>query len=709
MSKLQLIIKYFIGLICLFCITASFGFSPQKTPQQNEPLVCIKAMEKALADQHEQERNQPVYAIVGAKLFTGKEIINNHALLIKGSIIENVLPEKDIPPQIKRINFTNHLIAPGYIDLHINGCGGVNFNDHPSEKILKHIHTSCLRKGTTTFIPTLISSSDQIIFQGISAVKDFKKSNKFTIPGLHLEGPWLTTTAKKGIHNEADIRPYSAQLHKKITEENAVIAKITVAPEQVPDGLIRDLTTAGILVSVGHSSATAEKTKQAFKEGARFVTHLFNGMSGITARNPGVITPVLSNTDGNLYASIIADGFHLSWDNFMLAKKNLPESLVLITDGTAASASSISSFWFAGQTIYVDNNKCTSDKGVLSGSALTMEQAVKNVIRHTTLPAPEVLKMATLYPARAIGAANMIGSLATGHLANAVILDSEYNVNATMEMGRVQLYHSPQRQKLTQTKSTLPAPDFMVVPDKQAMGDYVADYIVAKINAFTPTKEKPFLVLGLSTGSTPLPVYNKLIELYKKGKVSFKNVVTFNMDEYAGLPASHPQSYHYFMHKNLFNHIDIPRDNVFILDGMADDQEKECAQFEIKIRKMGGIDLFLGGIGSNGHIAFNEPGSDFNSVTRVVNLTSNTIKDNARFFKGDTTQVPTKALSIGIGTYLNSKEVIIMASGKNKAEAIQKAFQQPATEQLPASALQKHSKAFFICDIDSAENSISSL
>ncbi|MCY4178598.1 MAG: 6-phosphogluconolactonase, partial [Endozoicomonadaceae bacterium] len=122
-----------------------------------------------------------------------------------------------------------------------------------------------------------------------------------------------------------------------------------------------------------------------------------------------------------------------------------------------------------------------------------------------------------------------------------------------------------------------------------------------------------------------------------------------------------------------------------------------------------GIDLFLGGIGSNGHIAFNEPGSDFNSVTRVVNLTSNTIKDNARFFKGDTTQVPTKALSIGIGTYLNSKEVIIMASGKNKAEAIQKAFQQPATEQLPASALQKHSKAFFICDIDSAENSISSL
>ncbi|HET9130687.1 MAG TPA: glucosamine-6-phosphate deaminase, partial [Terriglobia bacterium] len=173
---------------------------------------------------------------------------------------------------------------------------------------------------------------------------------------------------------------------------------------------------------------------------------------------------------------------------------------------------------------------------------------------------------------------------------------------------------------------------------------WTASYVVKKIKEFNPTPEKPF-ILGLPTGSSPIGTYKELVAMHKAGKVSFKNVITFNMDEYVNLPEDHPESYHSFMKTNLFNHIDIPKENINILNGNAKDLEKECADYEAKIKKAGGIHLFLGGIGPDGHIAFNEPGSSLASRTRIKTLTHDTIIANSRFFGNDINKVPKTALT----------------------------------------------------------------
>lgn len=231
---------------------------------------------------------------------------------------------------------------------------------------------------------------------------------------------------------------------------------------------------------------------------------------------------------------------------------------------------------------------------------------------------------------------------------------------------------------------------------------WAANHIATRIRDAAPTAKKPF-VLGLPTGSTPLGTYKALIELYNAGKVSFENVVTFNMDEYVGLPEDHPQSYHYFMWDNFFKHINIKKENVHILNGMARDLEAECAAYEKAIVDAGGIDLFLGGVGVDGHIAFNEPGSSLVSRTREKSLTQDTIIVNSRFFGGDVSQVPTTAVTVGVGTVMDSKEVLVLITGHSKARALSHAVEQGMTQMWTISALQMHPKAVIICDDDSTD------
>lgn len=226
---------------------------------------------------------------------------------------------------------------------------------------------------------------------------------------------------------------------------------------------------------------------------------------------------------------------------------------------------------------------------------------------------------------------------------------------------------------------------------------WAANYVAARIIEAKPTQEHPF-VLGCPTGSSPLGMYRRLIELHKAGKVSFANVVTFNMDEYVGLPRDHKESYHSFMWNNFFSHIDIPAENVNILDGNAADPEAECRRFEEKMASYGGVDLFMGGVGPDGHIAFNEPGSSLTSRTRMKTLTQDTIIANSRFFEGNTDLVPKTALTVGVGTVMDARSVLLLVNGHNKARALRHGVEGGISQMWTISALQMHPKAIIVAD-----------
>ncbi len=242
----------------------------------------------------------------------------------------------------------------------------------------------------------------------------------------------------------------------------------------------------------------------------------------------------------------------------------------------------------------------------------------------------------------------------------------------------------------------------IVQTEAVGVSKWSAAYIARRINESVSASGKPF-VLGLPTGSTPLGTYTELIRLYKAGKVSFKNVVTFNMDEYVGIPKNHPQSYHSFMWDNFFSHIDILPANVNILDGNAPNLKAECAGYEAKILSVGGIDLFMGGIGADGHIAFNEPGSSLTSRTRDKALNNDTIIVNSRFFDHDVNQVPKSALTVGVGTVMDAREVLILVTGHSKARALRHAVEEGVNHMWTISALQLHPKGMIVCDDDSTD------
>lgn len=237
----------------------------------------------------------------------------------------------------------------------------------------------------------------------------------------------------------------------------------------------------------------------------------------------------------------------------------------------------------------------------------------------------------------------------------------------------------------------------IIEPDYEKVSQWAASYVAARINEANPTPEHPF-VLGCPTGSSPLGMYRELIKLNKAGKVSFKNVVTFNMDEYCGIPRDHEQSYYTFMWTNFFNQIDILPENVNILNGNAENPEEECARYEAKIASYGGIDLFLGGVGPDGHIAFNEPGSALTSKTRMKTLTRDTIIANSRFFDNDVNLVPKTALTVGVGTIMAAKSVLLIVNGHNKARALRHGVEGGISQMWTISALQMHPKALIVAD-----------
>jgi glucosamine-6-phosphate deaminase len=233
--------------------------------------------------------------------------------------------------------------------------------------------------------------------------------------------------------------------------------------------------------------------------------------------------------------------------------------------------------------------------------------------------------------------------------------------------------------------------EVIITRNAEEMASLAADMIERQLLS------KPNSVLGLATGSTPVGTYNELIRRHKEKGLDFSQVVTFNLDEYLGLPPMHPQSYRYFMDEHLFKHVNIPPGNIHVPYGHADSVLDFCAWYEDQIKRAGGIDLQILGIGSDGHIAFNEPGSSLGSRTRLKTLTEQTIQDNARFFKS-MDEVPLFAITMGVGTILEARKIIMLANGEKKAEIIAEAIEGPITSQVSASALQLHRDAIVIVD-----------
>lgn len=375
------------------------------------------------------------YALTNAVIYTGEKVLYEHAVVIENGLIQAVILEKDLAKEMPTVDLNGANLSAGFIDLQLNGCGGVMFNEEISVNTLEIMQATNLKSGTTSYLPTFITSPDEGMKQAVAVMREYLSKHQNQALGLHLEGPYLSV-AKKGVHRPEYIREISPEMLDFLCQNGDVITKLTVAAENPTAEYISRFIQAGIIVSIGHSNATYEQAKQRFAEGASFATHLHNAMSPISSgREMGVVGAVL---DSEVYTGIICDGLHVHWGNIRLAKKAKGDKLVVVTDATAAAGADISEFIFVGKKVTVKEGKCYDEFGALGGASVTMIESIQNLIHHTDLSLDEILRMCTLYPAKAIGVDDKLGSIAVGKVANLAIFDQQFKVKATAVNGELQ-------------------------------------------------------------------------------------------------------------------------------------------------------------------------------------------------------------------------------------------------------------------------------
>ncbi len=374
-----------------------------------------------------------MYALSNCKIYTGSDVLTDHAVIIDNDQIQSVVPVTQLPDGIEVKDLDGANLSPGFIDLQLNGCGGVMLNDEITPETMQIMHEANLKSGCTSFLPTLITSSDEDMRAAITAAREYHNKYQNQSLGLHLEGPYLNV-AKKGIHSVDFIRPSDDGMIDLICANADIIAKVTLAPEQNDPEHIARLKAAGIVVSIGHTNATYAEARQGFDAGITFATHLFNAMTPMVGREPGVVGAIYDTPE--VYAGIIADGFHVDYANIRIAHKIKGEKLVLVTDATAPAGATIDHFIFVGKKVYYRDGKCVDENGTLGGSALTMIEAVQNSVEHAGIALEEALRMATLYPATAIGVEERLGRVRKGMVANLTIFDRDFNVKATVVNGQ---------------------------------------------------------------------------------------------------------------------------------------------------------------------------------------------------------------------------------------------------------------------------------
>ena len=371
-----------------------------------------------------------MYALINGEIYTGEGIVKNKAIIIDGNRVEALVDE--IPKDIKVIDLQGKIVAPAFIDLQLNGCGGVLFNDEISLETLRIMNETNIKTGTTSYLPTLITTTDENIEKALKLVEENENLEEIGVLGLHIEGPYISIP-KKGIHNPAYIRVMSDEIIHKIAKFGSKVTKImTIAPENAKVEHLKELKDSGINLSIGHTNATYEEALEKV-EYFKMATHLFNAMSSFTSREPGVIGAIFENK--SLYTGIIVDGVHSHYGSVKIAKDILKEKLFLVTDAVAPVGTNMESFMFEGNKVLYKDGKCISPDGTLGGSALTMIEGVQNLVKHVGVSLEEALFMASTYPAKAIRVDDKYGYIKEGYIADLVVLDKELNISNMIVKG----------------------------------------------------------------------------------------------------------------------------------------------------------------------------------------------------------------------------------------------------------------------------------
>ncbi|MGL5253861.1 MAG: N-acetylglucosamine-6-phosphate deacetylase [Brevinema sp.] len=385
------------------------------------PQVLIKGLYKSY------------YALTGARVFDGEKFLDNAVVIVENNRIRSV--ELDLPTDtvITKIDCSGRIIAPGFIDLQVNGCGGADINVEVSIDTLKTMHRMCLRHGVTSFAPTLITSTDERMMEVIDLFNHLERPELLGIICLHLEGPYFSKQ-KKGIHDETLIRKPTQEMLDRIIHCKAPSKIVTLAPEENSAADIEKLAKSGVIVSAGHTNGTYTEINEKIPAGITMATHLYNAMRTFDSREPGAVGAVLDSK--NIYAGIIADGIHCNYGAIDIAYKTIGSHLFLVSDAVFPAGTTIEKFIFAGKEIFHKNGKCVDINGTLGGAGMMLDECLRNIVEHVNIPLAEALRMVSTVPAHAIRMDKEFGYIKDGYMANLTILnESDLSIAAVVENG----------------------------------------------------------------------------------------------------------------------------------------------------------------------------------------------------------------------------------------------------------------------------------
>lgn len=375
-----------------------------------------------------------MYALVNCDIYTGESVEYDKAIVVDGSNIKGVIGQEDLAGDTEIIDLGGACVAPGFIDIQVNGGGGVLLNDSPTVEGVKAIVEAHRKYGTTNLLPTFITGPRDGMARAANAINSYMKDEGLKgVLGIHYEGPFLEKS-KAGVHDKRFIRPVNNEDLQVISSIEGGVSLVTLAPEVVSAEIIGQLSSHGIRVSLGHTNADCDQVNKALESGATCVTHLYNAMSPLTSRAPGVVGAALD--DRNSWMGIIVDGFHADFVSVRVAiRAKGSRRTLLVTDAMPPVGSEDAHFQLGDYEITVDGGRCVTADGTLAGSALDMATAVRNCVQRLGIPLDEALRMASTYPAEFLGLDDQLGRVSAGYRANLAIFNNQLVVSAVVVEG----------------------------------------------------------------------------------------------------------------------------------------------------------------------------------------------------------------------------------------------------------------------------------